>query len=105
MDSAIVLEYESNIQTGKHANIKPVVNSDICTGCGICEHTCVVEKSAIHILPRELAMGEVGNHYIKSWDENDELRINKKTDKSEDKDDDIESTIDYLNDTNDLFVE
>jgi len=105
MDSAIVLEYESNVQTGKHANIKPVINSDFCTGCGICEHVCVVEKSAIHVLPRELAMGEVGNHYIKSWDENDELRINNKTDKPEDKNDDIESAIEYLNDTDDLFAE
>ncbi|MEN8202058.1 MAG: ferredoxin-type protein NapG [Bacteroidota bacterium] len=105
MDSAITLEFESNVQTGKHANIKPVVNTDVCTGCGICEHACVVEKSAIHVLPGELAMGAVGKHYIKSWDEKDELRIIDKTEKSKDQDDDIESAIDYLNDSEGLFEE
>ena len=75
MDEAISLEMEKNIVTGTHANLKPVVNSEACTGCGVCEHVCVVEKSAIKVLPGDIALGEVGDHYIKSWEAEDEQRI------------------------------
>jgi ferredoxin-type protein NapG len=27
------------------------------------------------VLPREVAMGEVGDHYIKGWDKKDEKRV------------------------------
>jgi len=105
MDEAISLELETNLETGKHANLKPVVNSDACTGCGVCEHACVVEKAAIRVLPRELAMGEVGNHYIKSWDADDEQRIRDIKDEPGKKDEDLNSALDYLNDEDDLFEE
>ncbi len=104
LDEAIVLEYEKNIQTGKHANLKPVVKSDVCTGCGVCEHACVAEKAAIKILPRDIAMGKVGDHYIKSWDQEDEKRINPSGSKGHNDDKDIESALEYLND-NDLLNE
>ena len=42
-------------EQGKHAFLKPVVNTDICTGCGLCEKACVTEKPAIFVLPREVA--------------------------------------------------
>jgi len=105
MDSAIVLEYEKNRETRKHTNLKPVVKSDVCTGCGVCEHSCVVEKSAIHVLPRSIAMGQVGNHYIKSWDKEDEQRINQIDDPKANDDKDIESALDYLNNEDDLLNE
>jgi MauM/NapG family ferredoxin protein len=36
----------------------PVVNPDICVGCGICEHVCVAdERSAITIMPVRRAVG------------------------------------------------
>lgn len=105
MDTAIVLEYDKNIHTGKHANLKPVVNSDVCTGCGVCEHTCVVEKAAIRVLPRDIAMGEVGNHYIKSWDKDDEQRINQIEDPKTNDDKDIKSALDYLNNGDELLSE
>ena len=75
LDSAIKLEYEKNSRTGKHAYLKPVVDSDFCTGCGLCERSCVTEKAAIFVLPREVALGKVGDHYIKGWDKSDETRL------------------------------
>lgn len=102
IDEAITIRTEVNTFTGKHANLIPVVNSDICTGCGMCEHSCVVQKSAIRVLPRKIATGEFGDHYIKSWDSEDEQRINNiNTDDT--KDTDVESALDYLNTDEELF--
>ena len=75
LDQAIYLEYEKNERTGKHAFLKPIVNSDFCTGCGLCERACVTDKAAIFVLPREIALGAVGDHYIKGWDKADEKRL------------------------------
>jgi len=75
MDEAISLKYEKNERTGKHAFLKPIVNSDICTGCGLCERACVTKEAAINILPREVVLGKVGDHYIKGWDKADEKRL------------------------------
>lgn len=75
MGQAITIEFSKNERTGKHAFLKPVVHSEVCTGCGMCEHACVTQKAAIYVLPRALAMGEVGSHYIKGWDPKDEQRL------------------------------
>jgi ferredoxin-type protein NapG len=75
LDKAIKLEYEKNSRTGKHAFLKPIVDIDYCTGCGLCERACVTEKAAIFVLPREIALGKVGDHYIKGWDKADEARL------------------------------
>ena len=75
LGEAIEIVYEKNERTGKHAFLKPVVNTDICTGCGLCEKACVTEKPAIFVLPREVALGKAGDHYIKGWDETDEQRV------------------------------
>jgi ferredoxin-type protein NapG len=72
---AITIEYEKNERTGKHAFMKPIVHSDHCTGCGLCERACVTEKPAIFVLPRENAKGKAGDYYIKGWDKNDEKRL------------------------------
>lgn len=77
LGEAITIENTQNERTGKHAFLKPVVHVDHCTGCGLCEHACVTQKAAIYILPRELAMGQVGDHYIKGWDKGDEKRLEK----------------------------
>lgn len=102
IDEAITLQKDKNIITGKHANLKPVINSDVCTGCGVCERACVTEKAAVKVFPRELAMGEVGNHYIKSWEAEDEKRI-ENINTEEGKDKDVESAMDYLNQDEELF--
>ena len=75
LGKAITVEYAQNERTGKHAFLRPVVHADACTGCGMCEHACVTEKPAIFVLPREVAMGKAGSHYIKGWDKKDEQRL------------------------------
>ncbi len=104
LDKAITLEYRQNNRTGKHAYLLPVVNSNYCTGCGLCEHACVTKKAAIYVLPYEVAKGEVGAHYIKGWDSKDERRlegaseeVTTKTERSK------EQVVDYLNDDGGLF--
>jgi len=74
LDEAITLEYQKNERTGKHAFLLPVVHSDVCTGCGLCEKACITEKPAIFVLPREYSMGKAGDHYVKGWDEKDQQR-------------------------------
>jgi ferredoxin-type protein NapG len=77
LDEAISLEYQKNERTGKHAFLLPVVHSDVCTGCGLCEKACVTEKPAIFILPIEHATGRAGSHYVKGWDEKDQQRVSE----------------------------
>ncbi len=60
---AITLEYEVNEQTGRHARFLPEVHASACTGCGMCEHACVMEQPAIRVLPPGLARGSLGDHY------------------------------------------
>lgn len=64
IDSAIKLEYKENKNTNKHAYLIPIINNDICTGCGICERVCVTKKPAITIINRKMVIGSVDNHYI-----------------------------------------
>ncbi|MDD2699075.1 MAG: ferredoxin-type protein NapG [Arcobacteraceae bacterium] len=75
LDKAIKLDYARNERTGKHAFLTPVVDSDICTGCGLCERACVTQKASIIVLPREIVLGKAGDHYVKGWDKADEKRL------------------------------
>jgi len=75
MDKALTVEYARNDRTGKHAILGPVVHSDHCTGCGMCERACVTKKASIFVLPRSIAMGEPSSHYIRGWEEKDETNI------------------------------
>ena len=75
IDKAITVEYVRNERTGKHAILAPVVHSNHCTGCGLCERACVTKKASAFVLPRELAMGEASDRYIKGWDSADEERM------------------------------
>ena len=99
LDEAITLEYQKNDRTGKHAFLLPVVHSDICTGCGLCEKACITEKPAIFVLPREYAMGKAGDHYVKGWDKKDQQRVgNRKIDEIETHNERSDQTpTDYLN--------
>lgn len=72
LDEAITLERQHNTRTDKHAIFIPTVHSDKCTGCGKCERSCVLEKSAIRVLPRYLAKGQIGEHYRLGWIEKEE---------------------------------
>ncbi|WP_260291537.1 ferredoxin-type protein NapG [Sedimenticola hydrogenitrophicus] len=66
---AISLEYEHNVRSGKHARFLPIVHSDACTGCGLCEKACILEEAAIKVFPTHLAKGELGGHYRLGWKE------------------------------------
>jgi len=79
LGEAISVEYTKNERTGKHAFMKPTVHADVCTGCGLCEQACVTDKAAIFVLPRKVAEGKAGDYYIKSWDKNDEKRLENAT--------------------------
>ncbi len=99
MDVAIKLEYDRNARTGKHAFLKPVINMNACTGCGLCEMACVTEKAAIFVQPREVALGRPGDHYVRGWDKKDQQRVQNRVGKdvtTHDKRSD-EKPQDYLN--------
>ena len=66
---AISLEYQHNDRSGKHALFIPVVHSDACTGCGLCEKACILEEAAVKVFPVHLAKGELGRHYRLGWEE------------------------------------
>ena len=69
---AIKLEYRTNPRSGKHAFFEPVVYSDACTGCGLCEKACILDEAAIKVLPTRLAKGELGQHYRLGWEQKSE---------------------------------
>jgi ferredoxin-type protein NapG len=75
IDKAITVEYTRNERTGKHALMVPAVHSEHCTGCGLCERACVTRKASVFILPRNIAMGESSERYIRGWEEKDEERL------------------------------
>jgi ferredoxin-type protein NapG len=77
MDRAITVEYARNDRTGKHSILGPVVHSDHCTGCGMCERSCVTKKASIFVLPRLIVMGESSDRYIRGWEEGDEKRVSE----------------------------
>ncbi|AQW82355.1 ferredoxin-type protein NapG [Campylobacter pinnipediorum] len=95
IDKALYLEYKRNDRTQKHAFLLPVVDSDICTGCGLCERVCITQDPAIVVMPRDKVVGKVGNNYVKGWDSKDENRLN---DTNTDIKLDSKKAIDYLND-------
>jgi len=69
IDEAITLEISHNRRTGKHALFIPTVHAEQCTGCGKCEKACVLEESAIKVLPVDVAAGRLGAHYRLGWEE------------------------------------
>jgi ferredoxin-type protein NapG len=64
---ALTLEYQPNKRSGRHALFIPVVHSDYCTGCGLCEKACILDREAIKVLPIRLAKGKLGAHYRLGW--------------------------------------
>ena len=66
---ALTLEFQPNTRSGRHALFIPVVHSEHCTGCGLCEKACILEREAIKVLPIRLAKGELGHHYRLGWKE------------------------------------
>lgn len=71
IDEAITLEASHNTRSGHHAIFAPTVHADHCTGCGVCEKSCVLPEAAIKVLPVRLARAEAADHYRKGWEEKD----------------------------------
>ncbi len=68
---AITLDYQHDERSGKHAKFIPIVHSDACTGCGLCERACIMEEASIRVLPIKLAKGQLGQHYRLGWEQKD----------------------------------
>lgn len=69
IEEAITLDLQHNTRSGSHAFFIPTVHSDACTGCGKCEHSCVLPEAAIKVLPKKLAKGKSAEHYRLGWEE------------------------------------
>ncbi len=69
IDEAITLEMSHNTRSGHHAIFAPTVHAARCTGCGLCEKSCVLPEAAIKVLPARLARGASADHYRKGWEE------------------------------------
>jgi ferredoxin-type protein NapG len=63
---AITIEHHPR-RVSKHAMFVPLVHSDACTGCGICEKACPTQKAAIRVLQPDLVQGQIGDHYRLGW--------------------------------------
>ena len=96
LGEAIKLELKRNERTGKHSYLLPVVESEVCRGCGKCEKACITEKAAIIVLPLEIALGKVGTNYIKGWEAEDEMRLQEAKERIP-KSDSSSKVQDYLN--------
>jgi len=51
IDKAVTVENYLNVRTGRHSIFEPVVHKQHCTGCGICEKACVLDRPAIVVGP------------------------------------------------------
>jgi len=70
---AITIDYRHNARSGRHAKFIPVVHSEACTGCGLCEKACILEDApAIKVFPIQLAKGDLGHHYRVGWDQQED---------------------------------
>ncbi len=59
---AIVINTEPR-KLSRHAVFEPMVDSEHCTGCGLCEKSCPTELAAIRVLRPEFVQGRIGSHY------------------------------------------
>lgn len=54
-------------QISRHAVFVPVVHSNACTGCGLCERACPTTVAAVRIVQPALVQGRIGEHFRMEW--------------------------------------
>ncbi len=64
---AITVEHNPR-KISKHAMFVPIVHSDHCTGCGVCEQACPTDVAAIRVVQPDLVQGKIGDHYRLGWE-------------------------------------
>jgi len=52
---ALRLELQAARSPENRARFRPLVDADHCTGCGRCEHACILDEAATRVLPTALA--------------------------------------------------
>jgi ferredoxin-type protein NapG len=97
-NEAITIERHSR-KLSKHAVFVPIVHSDKCTGCGVCEKVCPLPVPAIKVMPRKLAQGKLGEHYEFGWESDTPITRDFQPAESapEASSGDVEAGLDYLN--------
>lgn len=108
IDKAITLQYRKQERTGKHAYFEPVVHSEACTGCGMCEHACILEETAIKVLPIAVAKGKLGENYRFGWKEKVQISddfdtIQNPKNEQKKKDSYLRNSLDALEDDGTLY--
>ena len=69
----------------------------------MCEHACITEKASIIVLPREVAMGRAGDHYVKGCDKQYQQRVKDANGGTTQTELSKKSALDSLNDDSGLF--
>ncbi len=69
---AITVEHHPR-KISRHAMFVPLVQSEACTGCGICEKVCPTAVAAIRIVAPSQVQGRIGDHYRLGWKSDTEI--------------------------------
>ena len=50
IDRAIVIDYRQNENDTTHSIFAPIIDQEVCTGCGLCVERCITDEPAIRIV-------------------------------------------------------
>ena len=84
IDRAIVIDYHLRENDERHAVFEPIIDTDVCTGCGICVERCVVKdpEVAIEIIrDKDTALARIEEEqakHVSGWSQDmDPISISK----------------------------